>query len=259
MLQVILFTTLSGVIGTGLGGLIGLFFSNAKTNIISSILCFAGGIMLSIVFADLIPESMEYAGFFWGIMGLIIGIFTLFAINYFFGENKLSKSKMQAIKTLISLSDSSSKSQFKSLKRAGIFMFFAIALHNLPEGMAIGATNNITTSLSLTLAIIIAIHDIPEGMAISLPLASGGVKKYKAFLYSCLAGATTVIGGIIGALIGQISPVATGISLSFAGGAMLYVVFFEIIPESLAIEKTEYPMIFSLIGIILGYIIIYAI
>ena len=105
---------------------------------------------------------------------------------------------------------------------AGVIMACAIALHNLPEGIVIGAsyagdaTSGAFTGTGLVMAIIIGLHNIPEGMAVEVPLMTGGMSRTKAVLVTALSGAPTVIGALIGYGLGGIGPLALSLSLSFA-------------------------------------------
>jgi len=135
-----------------------------------------------------------------------------------------------------------------------MIMLFAIGLHNVPEGLAMGAAGHYDASLGLALAIIIGLHNIPEGMAVSAPLIAGGLTKIKSVIITLVAGATTVIGAVAGVLIGGISDAAVAISFAIAGGAMLYVVIGEIIPQSIVASKDRVPTIFAIVGIIVGVI-----
>ena len=83
------------------------------------------------------------------------------------------------------------------------------------------------------MAIVIGLHNIPEGMAVAVPLISGGMPKWKAVVITAITGAPTIIGALMGYYIGVLGPVALALALSFASGAMLYVVFAELIPESI--------------------------
>ena len=140
-------------------------------------------------------------------------------------------------------------------------MASAIALHNLPEGMTIGASfansdGQLGTSV-LALAILIGLHNIPEGMAICVPLINGGLKRRLAVLITALSGIPIIIGAIIGYLIGDIGPLGLAISLGFASGAMLYVIFGELLPQSILMYKSKLPAFFVILGIIIGIIVIY--
>ena len=142
-------------------------------------------------------------------------------------------------------------------------MAAAIALHNVPEGMVIGAAFATTVDQILTnrggliMALIIGLHNIPEGMAVAVPLISGGMSKWKSVGMTALSGAPTILGALMGFLIGAISPTALVISLSFASGAMLYVVFGELLPESILMWKSKLPAALAVLGMLTGLAIIY--
>jgi ZIP family zinc transporter len=131
-------------------------------------------------------------------------------------------------------------------------MLFAISLHNIPEGLAMGAAGYHDVDLAITLAIMIGLHNIPEGMAIAAPLISGGLTKPKTLLLVMLTGATTIIGAALGLVVGGISDIALALSFGVAGGAMLYVVFGEILPQTIVTNKDRIPAVFALVGIIMG-------
>ena len=144
---------------------------------------------------------------------------------------------------------------------AGVVIACAIALHNIPEGMSIGASYNIDTeggvSMALILAVLIGLHNIPEGMAVSVPLVAGGMKRIKAALLTAASGAPVVLGAWLGYWIGDIGAIGLAASLGFASGAMLYVVFGEIIPQAVLMYRSKVPAFFVIIGMLIGMIIIY--
>lgn len=146
----------------------------------------------------------------------------------------------------------------RDMIKAGTVMLIAIALHNFPEGMAIGAGGALKTEMGALIAIIIAVHNIPEGMAISAPLVSGGVSAVKSVILTALAGGATVIGAVAGLALGEIGELATGICLSLAGGAMLYVTFCEILPESISLAG-DVPSVSMLAGLITSIIFVFAV
>jgi len=98
------------------------------------------------------------------------------------------------------------------------------------------------------------LHNIPEGMAIAAPLLAGGINRWTVIFLTALSGTPTLLGGLIGVLIGNISDFAIALSLSAAGGAMLYIVFGEILPQSAVMTKNRVPALFALLGIIIGFI-----
>jgi ZIP family zinc transporter len=144
---------------------------------------------------------------------------------------------------------------------AGIVMAGAIALHNVPEGMTIGASyagnNGVMGKAALALAVLIGLHNIPEGMAVSVPLISGGMGKVKAVLITASSGIPTVVGALLGYVLGEIGPVGLTISLGFASGAMLYVVFGEILPQAILMYHSKLPAFSAITGILAGLVIIF--
>ena len=147
----------------------------------------------------------------------------------------------------------------KSLRQlfiAGLVMAFAIALHNFPEGMVIGASyasDTVTGGIGgLATAIVIGLHNIPEGMAVSVPLVAGGMKKIKATVLTAVTGSPTILGAMLGYFLGTLSPVSLALSLGFASGAMLYVVFGELLPESILMWRSKAPAFAMLAGVLVG-------
>ena len=143
-------------------------------------------------------------------------------------------------------------------------MLTAIALHNLPEGMVIGAsyalepdvTANLFSGSGFIMAIVIGLHNIPEGMAVSVPLVSGGMKKVKAVSLTALSGVPTVLGALLGFVLGGINEVMLVISLGFASGAMLYVVFGELLPEAILMWKSKLPALSVFAGLLVGFLLV---
>ena len=109
----------------------------------------------------------------------------------------------------------------------------------------------------LTMAIVIGLHNIPEGMAVAVPLISGGMPKWKSVLTTALTGFPTILGAVLGFTVGAMGPVALSVSLSFASGAMLYVVFGELMPESILMWRSKLPAAATVIGMLTGLVIIY--
>ena len=142
-------------------------------------------------------------------------------------------------------------------------MAVAIALHNLPEGMVIGASYanqadaSVFTGSGLVIAVVIGLHNIPEGMAVSVPLISAGMKRTRAVLITALSGAPTILGALIGYYLGLIGPIWLSLSLSFASGAMLYVVFGELLPEAILMWRSKLPAFAILVGVLVGMVIIF--
>lgn len=280
-LWIIIITFISGVFGTGLGGVIGAVLKRDSNKIVSLLLSFAGGVMLAVVTFDLIPASffpegaVEIIPIWLVVAGVIFGYGIVYALNAWI--DKTTNPEVKHInndhpKTADDLDElihadhlnahkSSSTTSNMELFVAGIVMACTIALHNMPEGMVIGASYAADNTISMTgsgflVALVIGLHNIPEGMAVVVPLIAGGMKKPKAVLLTAASGAPTIIGALIGFSLGLMSPIMLSLALSFAGGAMLYVVLGELVPEAILMWKSKLPAFFMLIGIITGLILV---
>ncbi len=275
MLNLIVVTFIAGVIGTGFGGFIGALFKNSSNRMISLLLSFAGGVMLSIVCFDLIQGAIDTGiDTIYVALTIVAGVIIVYTLNYLIDVrfNKevphITKDHPETHDDIDELIHADHYNQHVknndpkiSLFVAGVVMACAIALHNVPEGMTIGASyiynNSSLNGSSLMIALLIGFHNIPEGMAVSVPLISGGMSKAKAVIISALSGLPTVIGAIAGYLVGDIGSVGLMISLSLASGAMLYVVFGEILPQSILMYRSKLPSFSLIVGLILGLLLIY--
>jgi ZIP family zinc transporter len=187
-------------------------------------------------------------------MGLIFGIIIMMILNHI--VDKVTGTKGEVHSTHEELFHESEVIKNRgNLLRSGIFMLVAMGLHNIPEGIAIGAGGTHDFNLGIIIAMMIALHTIPEGMAVATPLLVAGINRWKVVFLTALAGAPTIIGGIIGVLIGSVSDMAIAMSLAAAGGAMLYIVFGEIIPQSVVMTRSRATSLMALFGIIVGLIV----
>ena len=272
----ILTTAIAGVAGTGLGGLIGALLQKDSNRTVSLLLSFAGGVMLSVVCFDLITESIETGvGVLTVIAAIAIGVLVIYLLNDIIDNHAnrevphVDENHPKTHDDLDELIHSDHYKQHKankdnelSLFVAGLVMASAIALHNLPEGMTIGASyasnDAVMGSSALVLAVLIGLHNIPEGMAVSVPRISGGLSKPRAVLLTALSGAPTILGALMGFAIGEIGPLGLALSLGFASGAMLYVVFGEILPQAIIMYRSKLPAFSAIFGMLAGLFIIFA-
>ena len=278
--SVIGITALAGVGGTGMGGLISCLFRKDSSKTVSLLLSFAAGVMTSVVCFDLLtealhPENMETnVGLV--VVGLLVGYTVIALLNAWIArktDHEVEHIDENHPKTADSLEELTHANHLKEHREgrqprsglflAGLVMAAAIALHNVPEGMVIGASfaRNAQDVLlnrgGLTMAIVIGLHNIPEGMAVAVPLISGGMPKWKSVLTTALTGFPTILGAVLGFTVGAMGPVALSVSLSFASGAMLYVVFGELMPESILMWRSKLPAAATVIGMLTGLVIIY--
>ena len=107
------------------------------------------------------------------------------------------------------------------------------------------------------MAIVIGLHNIPEGMAVAVPLISGGMPKWRSVVITALTGFPTILGAVLGYTVGAMGATALALSLSFASGAMLYVVFGELLPEAILMWRSKLPAAATVIGMLTGVVIIY--
>ena len=209
-MQEILRTTLIGLFfgtfGTTIGGIIGVRTKRNSQKFLSFILAFASGLMMAIICFDLIPEAIEIGNMFNLNIGIFLGIFMMIYCDKIV-EKKFNNKKYD-----------------NNLLKTGIIVSIGLAIHNFPEGLAIGSGFGSSIKLGLSLAIAICLHDIPEGISMAIPMKNGGMKKGKVVFLVVMSGITTGIGALVGAIIGGISESIISICLSFAAGAMLYII-----------------------------------
>ena len=256
-MQIILLSAVAGVVGMGLGGLIAALVGKTSPRAMCWMLSFAGGVMISIVGFELIPEGIELGGMGISILGLVLGIVLVALLNWILDKVTIKNghNSLEAHIAEVGINHQNEFAGNPSLLRSGVLMLLAIAFHNLPEGIAIGAAGAHNIWMGRILAVTIALHCIPEGMAIASPLIGGGMTKVKAITLTALSGTPTILGGIIGMWFGGISEVALALALTGAGGAMLYVVFSEVLPQSSIITKSRFTTYAALGGIIVGLLI----
>lgn len=281
-LALTIITFISGVLGTGLGGLIGVTLRRDSNKIVSLLLSFAAGIMLAVVCFDLMSEPIEMMND--GALPpytpiiLVLAVAFGYAVVYFLNLviDRKTNHEVKHIddahpKTADDLDELIHSDHYETHKNsrsqlfvAGLVMMCAIALHNLPEGMVIGASYAINSDGAVTLlsgsgfimAIVIGLHNIPEGMAVSVPLVSGGMGRFKAVALTALSGLPTVFGALLGYALGGINEMMLTLSLGFASGAMLYVVFGELLPESILMWKSKLPSFSLFAGVLAGFLLV---
>ena len=231
---------------TSLGAAIVFLFKNMNKNVLDAMLGISAGVMLAAAFFSLLSPAISLAENLgmtpWLIAsaGLLCGGILLFIGDKLF-ERLMEKNK-----------------NIKSTKRS-LMLIFSITLHNIPEGLAIGVAfgsigyglEGATLISALMLALGIGIQNFPEGSSVSLPLLREKISPMKAFLCGSLSGIVEPIAAIIGAIIAIKIKMLLPILLSFAAGAMIYVIVQELIPESQTNEKKGLMALFTIFGFII--------
>ena len=216
------------------GGILGAIFKIKSNKFLSFILEFAAGMMTAVICFDLIPEALEIVPITLCIFGVFLGVISMIVCDKL--VNKVY----------------AKKDTNNNLLKTGIIICIGLAIHNFPEGLAIGSGFDASQQLGISLAIAICLHDIPEGISISLPMKNGGFSKPKSIILTAISGFTTGIGAFFGAIIGNISLNLIGVSLAFAAGAMLYIVSCELIPESNRLYKGRMGSLGNILGVVIG-------
>ena len=208
---------------TVIGSLMGFMFKKISHRFSDIVLSFAAGVMLAAAVIGLVLPSLDYGGKY-GIIITVIGIFAgAFCLN-------LIDKLVPHLHKL--MGSDTEKHNNENLSKVLLFVM-AIAIHNLPEGIAAGVGfGSGDVSQAMVIAGGIALQNIPEGMVIIGPMLAAGIKPKRTFLIAAATGVIEVIGTFIGFFAVKISAAILPFALAFAGGTMLYVVSDEMIPET---------------------------
>lgn len=234
---------------TALGSALVFLFKNLNRKILDSMLGFAAGVMIAASFWSLLSPAIEMSeaagksAWIPAALGFLGGGLFLFLVDKFLPHLHLGldKSEAEGVKT--------------SWQRS-ILLVLAITLHNIPEGLAVGvafgavASNLPSASLAgaIALAIGIGLQNFPEGAAVSIPLRREGFSRLRSFMYGQASGIVEPIAGVIGALAVIYVQSMLPYALSFAAGAMIYVVVEELIPESQQGGNTDLATLATMLG-----------
>lgn len=265
-LQILVITTLTGVGGLALGGLAAVLVHGPSDRQMSLLLRFTAGVTLSVVSFDLIADAREGMGTAAVIVWIAVGFFATYLLNCWIdkrahhahdhgshGHSHEDESHEEHAGELCACGS-------HTLHTAGLVLAAAVALHNMPVGMAIGATfagaGHSDTHAGVLAALIIGLHNLPEGMSIAAPMLSGGTRPVRAVALAAVSGIPTILGALIGYSVGAMSGALLGISLSFAAGAMLYVILGELLPEAEQLWRHRLSGFATLAGILLGLALI---
>ena len=224
-MKMVLLTALGVGGATVIGAVVGFLFKKMSHRFSDIILSFAAGVMLAAAVIGLILPSLDYGGqsaIFVTVIGIMCGALCLNLIDKI----------VPHLHRLTGADQEAHPDQTAKLNKILLFVL-AIAIHNLPEGIAAGVgfgTGN--TAEALTIAGGIALQNIPEGMVVIGPMLAAGMSRSRTFVIAILTGVVEVVGTLIGYFAVSVSTAVLPFALAFAGGTMLYVISDEMIPET---------------------------
>jgi ZIP family zinc transporter len=237
MSNILILSLLAGL-ATTLGCLLVIALGQPGSSTLAFFLGLAAGVMLAVVIFDLIPTALDYGSLGETVAGFAAGAFLLYLI-----DRLLSRLSGQGL-------NGTGSGRFLKM---GYLITIGIALHDLPEGMAIAIGYSATTTLGLVIALAIGLHNIPEGMATAAPLRMGGLQSRRIIAINVLISIFTPLGTALGLLLVHIIPHVISSLLALAAGAMAYLVKDELLPESY-----RQDWLTASLGVVSGFALIYS-
>lgn len=237
--NVVLYGFFLGWVGMNIGGLLAYLMGRGEPQILHLFVFMMIGALYTIVFGQILPESLHIGGFRMTIGGFLIG-----AIFAFWLES-----------TSHHLHFSPASEQWETFMKSGLLLSIAIGIHNFPSGIALGSVLTQTPSLADGLSIALMLHNIPEGIALGLPLVMAKIRFGSFLLISTMVAIPIGLGAISGLIFGQVIPGAVSLMLSFSIGTILYVTFAEIfLPVWIQEERKGLSILSLVAGCIFAYL-----
>lgn len=231
---------LVGMLGTGLGGLSAIFLPRISPYRQGTLVGFSGGVMLGVVIWDLFPEAFRL-GPTYGLGGLLAGV--LFIL---------------ILRAWINSKEEGDRDIFIRFTRTGVLLSIGIAVHNLPEGVAVGTVfaEDPASPLWRELALLMAIHNIPEGLAIATSLRLGKTRWLIVALALVVTEMPMVVGALLGGFLGYFSTIMSASALGFAAGAMTLLVMTELLPLARQVSDQKSALSGMAVGLLTAWLII---
>lgn len=223
--------TMVAGLSTGLGSVLAFFTKRTNEKFLSAALGLSAGVMIYISFMEMMPESLQlltesYAerlAAVYMLLAFFSGIVLIMLIDFLIPSDE-NPHEMHGVGEI--------GDQHPKLKRTGLMVALAIAIHNFPEGLATFTSALENLDIAIPIVVAIAIHNIPEGIAVSVPIYHATGNRKKAFLFSFLSGMAEPLGALIGFLIllPFWSPILNALLLAFVSGIMVFISFDELLP-----------------------------
>jgi ZIP family zinc transporter len=237
ILNILLLSLFAGL-GTGLGGLIAVIRKPGEKSF-GFLMGFAAGVMITLSFLELVSEAWQMSGYLVATIGFAAGAFLMFLIDVLTPHIRFGEEEKDSVDS--------------RLLKSGMLIATGISIHNIPEGVAVGAGYMHAPEFGLFIALAVALHNVPEGIATALPLCKGGMCKRDSFRVAFLSGLVEPIGALLAALFLSSFQNLIPAALAFAGGVMVFLTLDELVPTA----REHGHQHFTAIGIILGAIFIF--
>ena len=272
MTLTILGLSLIAGLGTGLGGLLAILCEPGRRTF-GLLMGIASGVMITLSFVDLVNHAIELAGVWIATIGFTIGASFMLLIDMLIPHIRFGEKESVGIKNQTEITPivdecpnhfrhrshgwkwRRDRLQVKDagLLKTGLLVGLGIAIHNTPEGIAVGAGYAHTPAFGVFIAIAITLHNIPEGIATALPLYKAGMSKWASLRFAILSGLTEPIGALLAALVLASFDALIPAALAFAGGVMVFITLDELVPMASKHGHQHY----TAVGIILGAIFVF--
>lgn len=246
LLNIVLLSLIAGL-GTGIGGLIAIMRTPGRRSF-GFLMGLTAGVMITLAFMELLAEAWETGGFITATIGFAFGAGFMFLLDYFaphmrFGEVEVRSPNPDEVLTTADSEPRRHRRGFgrrmgqnqitdRKLFKTGMLLAIGITIHNIPEGIAVGAGYLHQPQFGVFIAMAILLHNIPEGIATALPLNKCGVCRWDAFRTAFLSGLAEPVGALVAALFLTSFTGFLPAALAFAGGVMLFITLDELLPAA---------------------------
>ncbi|MBN1145697.1 MAG: ZIP family metal transporter [Anaerolineales bacterium] len=266
----ILLLSLVAGLGTGLGGLIAIIRKPGKRSF-GLLMGMAAGVMISLSFLELVNEAWELQGWLVATIGFSLGSMFMFSVDFMVPHIRFGESEADLLGGRARLNPVQPRrfghfgrqhprhAYFEpriydqKLLKTGILIAIGITIHNIPEGIAVGAGYMHTPEFGFFIAIAILLHNIPEGIATALPLCKSGMCRWDSFKFALFSGLAEPLGALAAAFFLSAFEALIPAALAFAGGVMVFITLDELIPAAREHGHQHY----TAMGIILGAIFVF--